>query len=533
MTSSDTFGWDTVFAIGFATLNSAIRPADPPPAKFTGSFTDIDGVKHGIEATLGVWQLCGGSGDLVHLRLPLLDGQITVAEDKPPVAFAGSAIIEVKFSYRPRPQLPKMLDLMVASEQQMQVIAAEIEESSLKTPVKDALDEWLQTNPNYFSTVFATVSLDDTSTHPEFQWLQPTSAGYAVYSDGKDDPTNAVLGILAMTEQREGTRAPEIDPGIIPSDSTSGLLIAQQRFVDKILLPNLYLLFRGAKPADFKLADDGLTIVNNTEVTLQNPVLEDGTVVTDATIDAGKFAIDVFGDSIRMTIADLNFTWKSGFKIHIDYVGTGQLSMNDGHEMLLGNNEAAEVSFMITKTDEERWREVIQDVAIGVGASIPGAVIGGLAGPLGTVIYKGVMTGVLQGVKAATGSQVSFSFKGLPDSQIPDLEKYRAQNSRDAAQDIRKLDDPAYQANLLGWFPRCWRKILGGTLASVGGQDAGHVADILDAIADAKAGSIPTPDAMALDAVAAYGWTNLSKAKLISLDVTDAVRLGLKLETQD
>ena len=536
MTARDTFNWDIAFAIGFTTLNAAIKWGRSSPASFVGSFTDLEGVKHTIEASFDAWQLSGGSGDLVHLELPLFNGLITVAEDKPPIPFAGSAIIEVKFTYRTRPESPKVFDLMVAPEQKALVISADLGDPPVEVPVKDALDEWLQTNLRSFEQVFATVTLDNTSTHPEFQWLQPTSLNYAVYSDGSEDPTNAVLGILAMTEQRVATNGPEIDPSIVPSGSTSGLLIAQQRLVDKILAPSLYLLFRGAKPADFNRTDDGLTIVNNTVLTLQNLVLEDGTVVTDATIDAGNFTIDVFADSIRMTVADLHFTWKSGFIIHIDYIGTGQLSMTEGHELLLGNNEAAEVSFMITKTDAERWREIFEDVGIGVVLSVVGAAIGGLAGqlaPLTTVIFKSGTTAIIQAIKSATGNEVSFSFKGLPDSQIPDFEKYRAQNSRDAAQDIRKLGDPAYQATLFGWFPRSWRKILGGTLASVGGQDAGKVADILDAVADAKSGSIPTPDAMALDAVAAYSWPNLSKPQLTSLDVADALRMGMKLESQE
>jgi len=535
MTAIATFGWDTAFAVGFTSLNGAIKLAGSSPAAFAGCFTDLQGVKHEVVASFGAWQLSGGSGDLVHLELPLLNGQVTVAEGQPR-PFTGAAIIEVKLSYRARPGSPKVLDLMVAPEPHAEVISVDLGDASLDVPVQTALAEWLQTHLSSFSQVFTTVTLDRTSTQPAFQWLQPTATGYAVYSDGREDPANAVFGILAMTEQRAATNVPEIDPDIIPTAGATGLLIAQQRLVDKIIMPNLQLLFRGATPADFSLADDGLTIVNKSVLTPQNLVLEDDRVVTDATIAPGNFALDVFGDSIRMTITDLHFTWMSGFNIHIDYIGTGQLSMTGEQEMLLGNNEAAEVSFMITKTDAEKWKEIYEYIGIGVGLSVIGAVVGGLAGKLGpvvTAIYKTVTTGIVQGIKDATGNQVTFSFKGLPDSQIPDFEKYRAQNSRDAAQDIRNLGNADYQASLFGWFPRSWRKILGGTLASVGGQDSGKVADILDAVAEAKSDAIPTPDAMALDTVAACSWPNLKNPKLTSLDISGALRLGLKLETQE
>lgn len=533
MTAIDTFGWDTAYAVGFKSLNSALKLAGSSPAAFAGSFTDFRDVRHDVTASFGVWQLSGGSGDLVHLELPLLNGRVTVAQGQP-LTFKGSAIIEVKLSYRPRVGSPKTLDLMVAPEPHAAVIDADLDNTSLAVPVQHALAEWLQTNLSSYAQVFATVTLDATSTHPAFQWLQPTSASYAVYSDGREDPANAVLGVLAMTEHRAANNAPDIDPSIIPNASTAGLLIAQQRLVDKILMPNVHLLFRGAKPTDFNLADDGLTIVNKSVLTPQNLVLEDGTVVTDATIAPGNFALDVYGGSIRMTVTDLHFTWKSGFNIHVDYIGTGQLSMTGEHELLLGNNEAAHVSFMITKTEAERWKEIYEYIGIGVALSVVGAVIGGLAGkfgPAATVIYKTVTTGIVQGIKSATGNEVSFSFNGLPDSQIKDFEKYRAQNSRDAAQDIRHLGDAAYKATLFGWFPRSWRKILGGTLASVGGQDSGKVADILDAVAGSNRSAIPTPDAMALDAVAACRWPDLSKPGLTSLDVAGAVRMGLKPKT--
>ncbi len=530
-TAIDTFGWDTAFGIGFTKLNNAIKAAGSSPANFSGTFPALDGVEHSVQAVFGAWQLSGGSGDLVHLKLPLLSGQITAAEGEPPLAFAGSAIIEVQLHYKARPDSPKVLDLVVAPER-VHVLSTELGDPSFNVPVQTALEGWLQTNVHLFEQVFATVTLDNTATNPAFQWLQPTAAGYAVYSGNNEDPANAVLGVLAMTESRAANNVPEISSSIIPSGGDAGLLIAQRRLLDKILMPNLHLLFRGAKTSDFNLADDGLTIVNNTVLTPQNLLLEDGTVVTDAAINAGNFTIDVFDDSIRMTVTDLHFTWKTGFIIHIDYVNTGQLTMTAAHEILLGNNEEAQVTFMIAKTEAEKWREIYESIGIGVALSVVGAVIGASAGEWGraaTAIYKTVTTGIVEGIKSALGNEVSFSFKGLPDSQIPDFDKYRAQNSRDAATDISNLGKADYQNTLFGWFPRSWRKILGGALAAVGGQPE-KVADILDAVANDQRTS--TPDVMALTAVASCRWPDedSSKRRLTSLDVAGALRMGLEVE---
>src|ERR1051325_6895024 len=101
---ADTYNWDTAYGITFEKVNAAIVRAKSSPAKFKGVFIDpFSKGKYDIAADLGPWQLSGGSGDLVHMTLPLNNGTITPQAGGSPTQFSGSATIEVQLQWLPQP----------------------------------------------------------------------------------------------------------------------------------------------------------------------------------------------------------------------------------------------------------------------------------------------------------------------------------------------------------------------------------------------------------------------------------------------
>jgi hypothetical protein len=67
-TTANTNGWDTVFGIKFDDVNQAIINAGSTPDGFD---YPMDPQGEAIEGTYSDWQVTGGSGQLLHMTLPV------------------------------------------------------------------------------------------------------------------------------------------------------------------------------------------------------------------------------------------------------------------------------------------------------------------------------------------------------------------------------------------------------------------------------------------------------------------------------
>lgn len=278
---AETYGWDTVFAIGIADLNAAIVAQSSSPKTFAASGVDpLARVSFSVSGKFGDWSVTpGGSGTLIHLLVPI--PSLTVASAGGTSVFSnGQAIVEVELSYLAQVQSTvetsgTLYDLRVrtsaeADDQPVAIIDITFSEANfadLAADVTSVMSSWFNANISDFDHVFATVNLGRTADTGLFAWLLPTSVEYA-YIDG--GPSGGMLGVLAMTQGRDAsTLSAELSPNAIPSGSRAGFLISARRLLEMIILPSMPSVFPGSTVADYALDPDG------NGISLSNPVVLD------------------------------------------------------------------------------------------------------------------------------------------------------------------------------------------------------------------------------------------------------------------
>ncbi len=243
MGNVETFGWDTVFAINFKTANQAITRGQSSPPRFSADYTDtLESKVFNVSGDFGTWQMDGGSGNLLHLKMPVSNGKVAAKDGSSIKNFSGHAIVEVELAFIPQKGASHTAGLQdlnynkstdagrMAATVISFVFTASSNNSADEVPVKTALNQWLNSHADVFNHVFAVVDINAKVDKEHFQWLRPTFVNYAINANaGKTDDDN-VFGVLAMTENRPVLNAgSEIDPRVIPEGNNAGFLISQER----------------------------------------------------------------------------------------------------------------------------------------------------------------------------------------------------------------------------------------------------------------------------------------------------------------
>ena len=228
------------------------------------------------------------------------------------------------------------------------------EAADAKDAVQDVLQGWLLANLESFDHTFAAVDLGAVADKDQFQWLNPTKLGYAIDNPEDAKVDDYVFGVLAMTEKRPGDRlGHQVSPNIIPAGCNAGFLIAQERFMTKIMLPGISQLFLKADASDFQVTADGSTITNINPVMFQKftTANKDGTDqinIIGATLDANKFTLIADETTLQLSFVDLHFPWDvgsrlpGGYTVHMDYTATSALYMDANRHFHVPHGHQAE-----------------------------------------------------------------------------------------------------------------------------------------------------------------------------------------------
>ena len=117
---ANTNDWDTVFAITYKDMNAQIKKTNASPTNFTAPL----GTSLTSSGTFGPWQLSGGSGDELHMNIPLATGTATY-EGKNYSLDGASATVALTLSKLQQPAGPKGTpnQLKVNTEQAASVTA--------------------------------------------------------------------------------------------------------------------------------------------------------------------------------------------------------------------------------------------------------------------------------------------------------------------------------------------------------------------------------------------------------------------------
>ncbi len=345
---ADTYGWDTVYAIKYNDVNSAIAKSGVSQTLKELVQTDGSTTITVPVGKFGDWGLAmGGDGQNVRMSVPIDE---LIYDDGGSVTFDGlTATIEVCLEFIPQrdPMLygaqddAEWMELKIAtapkgdnaSGSAVSVISVSCAGSVCPDPVQTAiiqtlLGNWFNIDDNLkeFNHVFAAVNLNDKAGVEEtqdgetndFRWLKPDMLGYAV-ADGTT-LADSVFAVLATTMREEGEPAPDpemlfhrVSANAIPVGKRSAFLLSKERYLKKMLLPGAGSFFTGpvepekgkSWPNDyFELEDSGTTIRNTQDVFIEK--FEVGGDEQCAQVKAGNFAVHLRDHCLEVEFVDMH-----------------------------------------------------------------------------------------------------------------------------------------------------------------------------------------------------------------------------------
>ena len=268
---TDSFQWDTVFAIKIRDVNAAIKEAGSSPAKM--DYTMDDGTE--VVCSFDDWSIdSSGDGSLIHLLIPVQTCATTMNE-KTITINSFSVIPEVRLNFYDANQSDPnstgiFQNLKVKSHQDspddqlISGVSLDFGQQKVSTILQGiitaAFQEWLSANIKFFDHIFATVNLNKLSADGSYQWLYPIKVNYA-FLNNADVPDDSILGVLCITEKPiPDNLIIEVSHNSIPALSSAGFLISQSRLIQKMILPSLPSAFQGLTADDFNVTNQGKSI---------------------------------------------------------------------------------------------------------------------------------------------------------------------------------------------------------------------------------------------------------------------------------
>lgn len=332
-TTADTYGWDTVFAIRYSDVNSAIARAGSSPDRIdqtesSGSQTVT------IGGPFGDWALTGGgSGQNVHMDLPVTALTLDDSNNQPPRIFPNVTIeIELKLEFVPQPDSANegnsgvWHDLRLALPAAGRNIAVAVldirydgqdMDNIQRALIMGLAQTWLNDGENLkkFAHTFASVNLNAKADVGEFQWMRPTHVSYAVAD--QDSVSSGIFAVLCMTDDRSADKLfHQVSPNAIPEGKRSAFLISKERFLARMLMPGIATMF--TKPADtpdhawplshFELADGETAITNKKPIFIEHFDVSkdgDGSDTYRADLKTGHFNARLQNNYIEIEFLDL------------------------------------------------------------------------------------------------------------------------------------------------------------------------------------------------------------------------------------
>ena len=250
-----TLGWDLVYAVDIGHINARIAAAHPAPRRFSSSY----GEEITVEGTLGAWQIVpGGSGHLVFLQIPILDGSMRHADRIQ--TFQGSVTVSFSLEYLEETDGHTLRIRHGAKNDEPAFQIERVDPGALcglmaRSLVESSLQSWLGEHDEAFTHVFATIQLEAMQTDGAHAWLKPTTISYA-YAD-RPARGDGLLAILAMTNGRPaGHLGQQVMASAIADNQSAAMLISPHLLLDWLIRPALPLAYPGTKVEDFEFVGD-------------------------------------------------------------------------------------------------------------------------------------------------------------------------------------------------------------------------------------------------------------------------------------
>ena len=258
---ASTNNWDTVFAVDFEAVNDGIRGQGSSPDDFDHTQSG-GGDTSRLFGDFGDWELVGGSGHLLEMRLPIPTFTFEMTGEPTQTRSDAWATIQLSLyqvtgnegsgvgggtpvSFRSRP--PKN-DLLNANE--FSVVVTDFgwpgsdSEQDLVDDCRIMLADYyrLETSLEDFDHTFVTVNLNSRlgKEDSDFSWIAPTDTSYGVLEDGGSG--GGSFAVLCMTNGNTPPENHNVSPAI-KGDKRAGFLINKPIFLDHMVKPGIANMF--------------------------------------------------------------------------------------------------------------------------------------------------------------------------------------------------------------------------------------------------------------------------------------------------
>ena len=398
-------GWDTVFAIRYDHVNSAIAASGRVPAVFEQTVQD-EGETLSMSGTFSTWALTvGGSGHAIMMSLRVPSVTLTRTGHSDQTRTDVEYIVRVSLvpvAAGKGPDGGQLVNFTIAgpkSGANREIAVEEIiyEGSESDTTVRFALrglmEEWLNEHVETFDFVFSTVNLNSRADQDHWQWLRPTATSYAVIDD-RETLSSGIFAVLCMTEGRPVARDQEITMDTIPAGGNAAFLISKERFLSRIFRKGVGDMLDGPVTPDasrvwpddyFTLTDNETMLTNTDDLKIDRLVLKDGEDPVQAIVPARTFQTRLFDTYLEVYFEDLRHSYSKsviGYLLDVSHeIRTRNVAMLvDGHFGLSPGTKKVDPEFKIAthkitavKTKAGKAIDVILFVSSAVLLMLPAA----------------------------------------------------------------------------------------------------------------------------------------------------------------
>lgn len=421
--TTDTFSWDTVFALKIQEVNDAIKDKDTSPKTMSQELSG--GAK--LNCTFDHWKISPtGDGALVHFEIPISDCTVSYIGKSVTINNI-SAIAELQLHYYDAGLVDpdatgnfKHLKVKTHKDSDDEDVVSSVDVDFkdakvgfvMQSIVPEGLKIWLNDNLSLFDHIFATVNLNrEAAKDGAYKWLYPTKVSYAFIGNEKE-PMESMLGVLCMTEERSSdTLIPELSYNAIPPNSKAGFLISQSRFIKKMILPTLPQTFKGLTEDDFNVTNQGKTIELKSK--------DKSFTVTHKGKDY-KARLEAFTLSLESKRMTLHTETKTEITPHI----WSHAQTVHTYEIVLKNLKNGKQTLVYNEIGEptvNKW--TTQDPGVTIGETIA-LIIGGIILAILTVLTDGlilVAVIIIGGLLLGTIGAISKIIQAVGKDDAPDI----------------------------------------------------------------------------------------------------------------
>lgn len=398
-------GWDTVFAIRYDYVNTAIAASGRVPATFDQTDQD-ESETWNMSGTFSSWALTvGGSGHAIMMSLRVPSVTLTRTSHSDQTRTDVEYIVRVSLvpvAAGKGPDGGQLVNFTIAGPKSgvnREIAVKDIiyEGSESDTTVRFALrgfmEDWLNEHVETFDFVFSTVNLNSRADRDHWQWLRPTATSYAVIDDRKT-LASGIFAVLCMTEGRPIARDQEITMDTIPPGDNAAFLISKERFLSRIFRKGVGDMLDGPVKPDatrvwpddyFELTDNQTMLTNTHDLKIDRLVLKEGDDPVEAIVPARTFQTRLFDTYLEIYFEDLRHSYGSsviGFLLDVSHeirtrnvamLVNGNFGLFPGTKILSPDYKMARHKITAIKTKTGKALDVILFVTSAVALLLPAA----------------------------------------------------------------------------------------------------------------------------------------------------------------